>query len=104
MSAQAIWRAADGLSKQKTMRLIWPELAAALDGGAVSGARSEAASAPAAPEQPRCGECRTRWARIELRTHEKLCAYCLGKVPEAARRGLISHPEWTRVGDVSRER
>lgn len=43
-SAREVWRASEGLARQKTVRTIWPELAAALDG--VSPASAESAAPP----------------------------------------------------------
>lgn len=54
--AYAIWRESDGMSKQRTVVAIWPELAAALSGSAV-GTPPGVAGQPAGPP-PECAPCR----------------------------------------------
>lgn len=69
MSAESIWRGAQGASKQKTVRIIWPELAAALDGTAGP------AGAPDAAPARRC--CTTRCTSRSSEDEPRTAAVCL---------------------------
>src|SRR5688500_754178 len=93
--AYAIWRAADGSSKQKSVRMFWPELADALGGTGEAGAATEGGW-----QQPKCARCNTQWARGTLKDGTAVCATCYGHLPEAGRIGARHHPEWPKTGAV----
>jgi hypothetical protein len=86
-----VWEAAAGLSKQKSVRLMWPELAAALGG--------EAGTAPADPEapppeqQPLCLPCFERDDRDRIGVLAigrvdgiPICGWCVGIAPYRGRK------------------
>lgn len=95
----AIWAAAAGLSKQKTIRLTWPELADALD--RVSGTDG---TVPGEGEpQPYCEPC-SRSANMRAlgvlavtRTVSgvAVCGLCVGLLPPSEGRRLRRVPGWT---------
>lgn len=93
----AIWRAAAGQSKQKTLRAIWPELAAALD-GATGGPTVPGEGEP----QPLCAPCARGGLsdRLGVLAVTKapdgtpICGYCVGRLPEAQRARLVRVPGW----------
>lgn len=69
MSAESVWREGQGMSKQKTVRIIWPELAAALDGAAGPD------GAPDAQPARRC--CTTRCTSRTDPNQPRTAAVCL---------------------------
>lgn len=100
-----VWRAADGLAKQKTVRIVFPELAAALDG--VPGPMVP--GAPAEPErepQPVCKHCGDYWARVTIGEHGvPICGLCVGLLPYGADRPeLVRHDEWPNIGPIDRRK
>lgn len=94
----AIWKAAAGQSKQRSLRSIWPELAAALD-GATGGGKAPGEGEP----QPLCEPCRTSrvsdrlgvLAVTKMHNGTPICGYCVGRLPEHERRGLVRVPGWS---------
>lgn len=113
MNPAAVWKAADGLSKQKTVRLIWPELADALEGVTrrpldVVGRPGEPdpTQAPEPEQQPVCGNCRVNWARGELENGAQLCVECYGRANArrlATGQGSLRarlRTDWPKIGPV----
>lgn len=90
----ALWRAADGTSKQKSLRIFWPELADALGGTAAT------ADNDPAPDQPKCGKCSARWARGVLKSGCPVCADCFARLPDVQRIGARHRDDWPKRGAV----
>lgn len=94
----AVWRAQAGMSKQKSVRAIWPELAAALDGAAGGGEAVDGEG----ETQPLCEPCRTGGfsdrlgvlAVTKLPDGTPICGYCVGRIPDDVRRSLRRVPGW----------
>jgi hypothetical protein len=85
--AYAVWAAAAGLSKQKSVTLMWPELAAALGGTAAPGAPADPEAPPPEP-QPLCSPCFDRGDRdrrnvlaIGRVDGVPVCGWCVGTAP-----------------------
>ncbi len=84
------WRSRDGKSVMKTIRTIWPELAAALDAGSGMGVSSEQRRATR-PDCQLCGPHCAGKAAGKLRLGGRLvCLPCWG-----GRGEFIRNPEWT---------
>lgn len=90
---RAIWQAAAGLSKQKTLRAIWPELAAALD-GATGGDGSVPGEGEPQPFCAQCGHEHGALAVTKRADGTPICGYCVGRVPDSERRQLKRVPGW----------
>lgn len=78
MDAYQVWREAEGQSKQRTLRSIWPALAEALDGpGKALGTRDEV--------QPLCVGCAGDALAIGRAGSEPVCGRCAGREPYRSR-------------------
>lgn len=77
MDPRQIWAEGQGQSKAKTLRIIWPELAEALD-GAVTGADDPDAA------QPPCQGCGR--PAIGRAGTAPVCGRCCARVPYAGRK------------------
>jgi hypothetical protein len=83
-----IWRKADGQSKQKSVRMFWPELADAL-GGAVDGGD--------APEQPPCAGCGAATGKLasgKTGRGTPICPGCASLSPWRSEGPAKRVPEW----------
>lgn len=81
--ALRIWAEGSGQSKQKTIRTIWPELAAALDGKlATAGGESEVAP------QPLCTGCGGETGKLAIgrADADPVCGQCACQLPYAGRK------------------
>jgi hypothetical protein len=99
----ALWRAAEGLAKRKTVEIVFPELAAALGGTSVA----VPGAGPAEPEpQPVCQNCRVQWARVTIGEGGKpICGMCVGLLPYGVDRPeLIRRPDWPKIGPLDRKK
>jgi hypothetical protein len=89
-----MWAAAAGLAKQKSVRLIWPELADALDG--LSRSPLDVVAEPDAPDPapPLCGYCRTERAIGRMTDDDTpCCVHCRASHGRHARPAVMN-PAW----------
>jgi hypothetical protein len=95
---RAIWASGAGTAKQKSIRTIWPDLAAALDGASGTSGKVPGEGEP----QPLCVPCKREPAadRIGVLAVTKLpdgtpiCGYHVGRIPADQARRLPRVPGW----------
>lgn len=88
--AYAIWRSADGQSKQKSVRMFWPELADALGGLPGEGGGD-------GPQQPLCVGCGHLSGKLASgRTAQgtPICPACAPRLPWRNEGPAKRVPEW----------
>lgn len=85
--AERIWREADGQAKQRTVRSLWPQLAAALDG---------VRSAVVVDRQPICQSCGASSGKLAVcrAGNIAICGVCAGK-GEFQAMGIVRVAGWS---------
>lgn len=103
--AYAIWRAAEGLAKRKTVEIVFPELAAALNGATVTRQPLDVVAVP--DPQPVCAHCRLHWARVTIgEGGTPICGLCVGQLPHPGpeRDDLVRRDDWPKIGPIDRKK
>lgn len=97
--AYAVWRAAEGLAKRKTVEIVFPELAAALGSATrVSRQPLDVVAAPGEPEPdptpPTCGYCRRDYAIARMTDDDTpTCLQCSASHGRD-KRPRVRNPAW----------